>query len=85
MVLLHSIVPGAFEVDPAMNVAIGLRHLGVPAAWIGRIGDDSMGARITPAELTGHNSILLKETELNPERIKSLVRRRANNVRSARR
>ena len=25
------------------NVAIGVRRLGVPSAWIGRVGDDPMG------------------------------------------
>ena len=29
------------------NVAIGLRRLGVPARWIGRVGHDSLGALIT--------------------------------------
>jgi 2-dehydro-3-deoxygluconokinase len=28
------------------NVAIGLVRLGVPAAWIGRVGDDSVGRRV---------------------------------------
>src|ERR1700761_4879059 len=28
------------------NVAIGVRRLGVPATWIGRIGDDPAGALI---------------------------------------
>src|ERR1700761_1295703 len=28
------------------NVAIGVRRLGVPAAWIGRVGDDPAGAMI---------------------------------------
>ena len=28
------------------NVAIGVRRLGVPATWIGRIGDDPAGAMI---------------------------------------
>lgn len=28
------------------NVAIGLKRLGVPAAWIGRVGDDSLGQLI---------------------------------------
>lgn len=29
------------------NVAIGARRLGVPAAWIGRVGDDELGRRVT--------------------------------------
>ena len=28
------------------NVAIGLSRLGVPASWLGRVGDDSMGERV---------------------------------------
>lgn len=28
------------------NVAIGLQRLGVPAAWLGRVGDDEFGERI---------------------------------------
>jgi 2-dehydro-3-deoxygluconokinase len=28
------------------NVAIGVRRLGVPATWLGRVGDDSFGARV---------------------------------------
>ncbi|WP_431074913.1 sugar kinase [Microbacterium phyllosphaerae] len=28
------------------NVAIGLARLGVPASWLGRVGDDSLGERV---------------------------------------
>lgn len=28
------------------NVAIGLSRLGVPAAWVGRVGDDGLGRRV---------------------------------------
>lgn len=28
------------------NVAVGLSRLGVPATWIGRVGDDSLGKRV---------------------------------------
>jgi 2-dehydro-3-deoxygluconokinase len=28
------------------NVAIGVRRLGVPATWLGRVGDDSLGTRV---------------------------------------
>ena len=29
------------------NVAIGLRRLGIDAAWLGRVGDDPLGERVT--------------------------------------
>lgn len=29
------------------NVAIGLARLGVPSSWLGRVGDDSLGERVT--------------------------------------
>jgi 2-dehydro-3-deoxygluconokinase len=29
------------------NVAIGLRRLGIDAAWLGRVGDDALGERVT--------------------------------------
>lgn len=42
-------VPGmALSVGGAeSNVAIGLRRLGVPATWIGRVGDDPFGRSVT--------------------------------------
>ncbi len=55
MGLLVQATPGAPRNGEAMcfgiggsesNVAIGVRRLGVPAAWIGRIGDDAAGALI---------------------------------------
>ncbi|GAA5016946.1 hypothetical protein GCM10025734_67110 [Kitasatospora paranensis] len=35
------------------NTACALAALGVPTAWIGRVGDDGFGRRLT-AELAGH-------------------------------
>lgn len=29
------------------NVAIGLARLGIPTSWLGRVGDDSLGERVT--------------------------------------
>ncbi len=29
------------------NVAIGLSRLGIPTSWLGRVGDDSLGERVT--------------------------------------
>ncbi|MEU9575776.1 sugar kinase [Streptomyces chilikensis] len=36
------------------NVAVGLRRLGVPTAWIGRVGDDPFGRRVL-RELRGED------------------------------
>lgn len=55
MGLLVQSTPGAPRAGEAMsfgiggsesNVAIGVRRLGVPAAWVGRFGDDAAGAMI---------------------------------------
>jgi len=41
---VKSVRPGV--VGAETNVAIGVRRLGVPSAWIGRVGDDPMGAPV---------------------------------------
>ena len=56
------------------NVAIGLARLGVPVTWLGRVGDDGLGARvvrelraegvsvIAPVDPDGPTGLMLKET-----------------------
>lgn len=56
------------------NVAIGLARLGVPVTWLGRIGDDGLGARVVrelraegvsvvaPVDPAAPTGLLLKET-----------------------
>ena len=56
------------------NVAIGLARLGVPVTWLGRVGDDGLGARvvrelraeavsvIAPVDPRAPTGLLLKET-----------------------
>jgi 2-dehydro-3-deoxygluconokinase len=56
MALMHSDRPGALQHVHELqlgiggaesNVAVGLRRLGTPATWIGRVGHDSLGERVT--------------------------------------
>ena len=56
------------------NVAIGLARLGVPVTWLGRVGDDGLGARvvrelraegvsvIAPVDPDGPTGLMIKET-----------------------
>lgn len=56
------------------NVAIGLVRLGVPATWIGRVGDDSLGRRVVrelraegvdvcaQVDSGAHTGLMLKES-----------------------
>ena len=63
LALAASPVPGDLAHAPGLelgiggaesNVAIGVRRLGVPATWVGRVGADSLGARVL-RELRGED------------------------------
>jgi sugar/nucleoside kinase (ribokinase family) len=42
------------------NVAVGVRRLGVGAAWVGRVGDDEFGALLEKVASLGPREVVLK-------------------------
>ncbi|MFF2390596.1 sugar kinase [Agromyces sp. NPDC058104] len=72
LALDHELVVGTGGAEG--NVAIGLARLGVPVTWLGRVGDDGMGARVarelraegvsvlSPIDPGAPTGLLIKET-----------------------
>ncbi|MBZ5740972.1 sugar kinase [Nocardioides mangrovi] len=72
--LAHATTAGVGIGGAESNVAIGVRRLGAPATWIGRVGRDSLGSRVlrelraedvtvlAQADETAPTALMVKET-----------------------